>query len=365
MKLRCSTTLLASLAALGLSSCASTPSDDTPQELTSVITASYVLNGLFVPDSKGEQTVYTREDMRTIHDKVKRDSFYMRWANSDTSGIFRMDQNLLWQVDHTKKQYQECALSGCSNLLEELFPRDDDTESYESYEERGCETELTRNDFEVVATGKSRQMQGMETEEYTVTWTTEFTDDQGLKDLNLVQMVFWTTTPNAEMTEAWRIHQKATDRYLDSVGNNQPLSRLLGQDGFRAISALTGDTEKGSPDLLGSINQELSAIQGYPLSIKFEWFQKQEACVESKPAKEKESLSIDLSNGVDGLEDAATSLLGGLLKSAANDAVDKKVDAWMKDVRVRYIYDIQSVENRLAHNSNFEVPNNYKMLDRN
>ncbi|WP_406609223.1 hypothetical protein [Agarivorans sp. JK6] len=350
--------------ALLLAACASTPVDNSPKELTAVVTAKTVLNGLYVPDSKGEQVVYTRENMRTIYDKITPDSFYMKWAGIDASGIFRMDKNLLWQLNHSNKTYQECKLSGCTSGFLEMLEHsgeEEETEEYQSYEELECNVELTNNEFEVISTGNKREIAGQATEEYKVKWSTEFTDESGKKDLNLLQFVFWTTDPNAEMKEAWRVHEKATNNYLDAVGENNPLVRLLGYEGFKTISAFTGDTEQADHLGLNAFQQELAKIKGYPLSIKLEWFQDIKACSANKK-KEKRDTSIDFSGG---LEDAATNLLGNIVKNAADDMVDKKVDAWMKDARIRYIYDVQSVENKLAHNSNFNVPEDYQLFDRN
>ncbi|WP_163132258.1 hypothetical protein [Agarivorans sp. Alg241-V36] len=356
-------TLLSS--ALLLAACASTPVDETPKEQTAVVTAKVVLNGLYVPDSQGEQVVYTREDMRTIHNQLKPDSFYMKWAGTDSSGIFRMDKNLLWQLDHKNKTYQECALSGCVSGYAEMLANADESEEgseeYESYEDLDCKVELTKNEFEVLSTGNKRQIGGQASEEYKVKWSTEFTDEKGKKDLNLLQFVFWTADPNAEMKEAWRVHEIATNKYLDSVGENNPLVRLLGREGFKTISAFTGDTEQADHLGLNAFQQELAKIKGYPLSIKLEWFQNMQACADNKK-KEKRDTNIDFSGG---LEDAATNLLGNIVKNAADDMVEKKVDAWMKDARIRYIYEVKTVENKLAHNSNFDVPNDYQLFDRN
>ncbi|MGL1958651.1 MAG: hypothetical protein OCD00_15195 [Colwellia sp.] len=98
-----------------LSACATTQVDNTPKNPTSVVTAKFTINGLYLPDHHGTQTVYTRENMRAIDQKAEFDSFYMGWADYDNTTIFRITENLLWQIDHDKKSYSECPLSGCKN----------------------------------------------------------------------------------------------------------------------------------------------------------------------------------------------------------------------------------------------------------
>ncbi|PKF62983.1 hypothetical protein CW745_06035 [Psychromonas sp. psych-6C06] len=352
------------LMATGLiTACANTAVDNTPQHPTSVLTAKYTLNGLYIPDHQGVQTVYTQADKRTIHEKAEFDSFYMAWANYDTSVVFRIDQNLLLNIDHEDESYLECPLAGCKNPLEEYMAKVEESpeeeEEYESYEDKSCQVSVVENNYEVNKTGQQRSISGLPTEEYTLTWTLSFEDEKGKKDTNLIQFIFWTTTPNAEIKKAWKVHQTATDNYLDAVGDNNAIVRLLGKEGYKAISSFTGDIEKTDSEALSEFVAELNKIQGYPLSIKFEWFQDNKACAEVKPKKESAKLDLNAD-----LADTATNFLGGLLKDEAEKNADKVIAEWMKDARVRYIYDVTSVSEKMINDSKFEVPANYKLIDR-
>jgi hypothetical protein len=346
-----------------LSACAATQVDNTPKHPTAVVTAKFTINGLYLPDHKGTQTVYTRENMRAIDQKAEFDSFYMGWADYDETNIFRISENLLWHVDHDKKSYRECPLSGCKNVFEEFMAKtqsaSDEEEEYETYDEKGCSVTLDKNDFTVVATNNTRQIGGLASQEYTATWTTEFKDENGKIDLNLLQFVFWTTTPTADMKGVWKIHEKATDNYLNQVGDKNGLVRLLGKDGYKAISAFSGDVEKNDKQNFNSITEKLATIQGYPLSIKMEWFQKSEACPTVK--KKRSDAGLDLSQG---LESAATNFFGNLIKDEADNVVDSVVSEWKKDARVRYIYEVTSVSEKQINDSRFNVPNGYTLEDR-
>ena len=125
-----------------LSACATTEVDNTPKNPTTVVTANYTINGLYLPDHQGKQTVYTRENKRAIHEKAEFDSFYMGWADYDRTAIFRISENLLWLVDHDSETYRECPLSGCQDLFSKLMEKtqssSDEEEEYETYEEKGC-----------------------------------------------------------------------------------------------------------------------------------------------------------------------------------------------------------------------------------
>jgi hypothetical protein len=347
-----------------LSACAATQVDNTPKNPTSVVTAKFIINGLYVPDHQGTQTVYTRENMRAIDQKAEFDSFYMGWADYDNTTIFRITENLLWQIDHDKKSYRECPIGGCKDVFAEFMAKtksssSEDEDEYETYEEKGCDVTLDKNDFTVVTTNKKRHIGGFPSQEYTATWTTEFKDKNGKVDLNFLQFVFWTTTPTVEMEDAWKVHQKVTDNYLNKLGDENGLVRLLGKDGFKAISAFSGDVKKNDNNQFNSITQKLATIEGYPLSIKMEWFQKSEACPVVKNKRSNDAL--DLSQG---LGNAATTFFGNLIKDEADKAVDGVVAEWQKEARVRYIYEVTSVSEKQINDSQFNIPHGYKIEDR-
>lgn len=346
-----------------LTACSVKRVDDTPTEPTSIVTAKFIVNGLYAPDYQGTQTVYARKNMRAIDQKIKFDSFFMKWANYDVTTIFKIYENLLWQIDHDKQSYRECPIAGCKDVFAELMAKtqsaSDKENQYETYEEKSCDVTLDKNDFTVVATHKNRQIGGLPSQEYKVTWTTEFKDKNGNVDLNLLQFVFWTTAPTAQMKDAWKIHEKVTDNYLDKVGDKNGLVRLLGKDGFKAISAFSGDIERSDNNQFNNIAQKLETIKGYPLSIKMEWFQKSEACPVSKNKRSNETL--DLSQG---LGNTAVSFFGDIIKDKSDEIVEGVVAEWLKDARVRYIYEVTSVSEKHIKNSKFDMPYGYKIEDR-
>lgn len=342
--------------------CANTPEKDdpTPKNDTSVVRATFSVNGGFVPDISGTQTVYTRPNMRRIDTTTEFDSFMMRWANSDISDIFRIDRNLLWMLDNDARSYQECPLSGC--IVNPLFPasadeREEDEEEYETYEDRQCQVTLTANDFSVEATGHQRLIGGLRAGEYVVRWQTTMKDKQGRTDTNLLQFVLWTVPPTEDMSKAWRVHSVATNNYLDAVGENNLLVRILGRQGFKTIGSFVGDIEKTDEHAYSMWLDELAQIKGYPLSVKMEWFQRHETCPE---AKKRNSTDVDLSKGLDGLKDAAT----GLVRNVVSDKKEELLAEWKKKPRVRYVYEVNSVAEQRVHDSTFMLPEGYVLSDR-
>ncbi|OZG74338.1 hypothetical protein BTA51_04820 [Hahella sp. CCB-MM4] len=345
---------------VALAACASKPVDNTPSNPTSVLKANYTLNGLYAPDFSGKQTVYTRGDRRRIDSQTNFDSFLMRWANSDKSDIARVDKKLIWNLDNDKENYRECPMSGCTevSLLDQLKDRTDsqeeDSEEYESYEEMGCQVTLASNDFDVTPTGKERVIGGLNAHEYTVEWKTEFADQAGKKDTNLVKFVFWTTEPTADMNAAWKVNRAFQESYFEEA-KNDPLKNLLGKEGYMALAAFSGDVEKTDAKQYKGFLKALNKIKGYPLSIKLEWFQQANACQTQRSPKSKEGL--DLSNGLEG---AAMGMVGDFLSNQK----DKIIAEWKKDALVRYIYEVTYVSEDMVKDSVFNVPYGYVLADR-
>ncbi|MCP5205931.1 MAG: hypothetical protein H7A01_01890 [Hahellaceae bacterium] len=344
----------------GLVACANKPVDNTPLNPASVLKADYALNGVFVPDFHGKQTVYTQADKRRIDLKTEADSFLMSFMNMNTSDVARIDKKLVWNIDHDQESYRECALSGCADMsfmdrMKANGPQDDQEESedYESYEEMGCSVKMSKNDVEIKKTGKQRVISGFDAQEFTLQWQTEFKDDAGKKDTNLVQFVFWTTEPTEKMQSAWKINRAFQEAYAKEKSAD-PLMQLLGKEGYMAIAAFSGDVEKTDKEKYNGFTKELSKIEGYPLSIKLEWFRESNACQKQRPAKKQ---ALDFSNGVQG---AAL----GMASSFLQDQRDKMVADWMKDALVRYIYEVTYVSEEMVRDSTFNIPHGYKIADR-
>lgn len=342
-----------------LSACSSPVQDTTPINPTTVVTAKYSMSGLLLPDGQGNQVVYTRPEMRNITSNYKADSFLSGFANFNKSDIFRLDKNLLWEVDHDAESYRECPLQGCTTFsFADQFNEEEETEEYQSYDDMDCAVSVKQNEFDVKATGNHRVISGIDANEYLVTWSVVVEDKQKNKDSSLLRFNVWTAKPDNNMKQAWVTHAKATDNYLNAVGDNHPLVRLIGRDGFKAISAFAGDIEKTDTKSTNAVFKKLNTINGYPLSLKMEFFQQSLACQEEK--QKASNTQLDFSNGVDGLKESATGMVGDFFSKK----VDEQVNEWTKDALFRYVYEVTSVSEQGIRDSTFAVPADYRLVDR-
>ncbi|CAM2775542.1 hypothetical protein [Pseudoalteromonas distincta] len=341
------------IVALAVAGCASTKVEDTtPLNSTSVLKAEYAINGLYVPDYTGKQTVLTRESNRVIREKNEFDSWLMRWANSDESRVFDAQKNKSYYIDYDDETYSECPIKGCNEVsfTDSMFEEDDNAEEYQTYEEVGCSVDLKENSFNVDKTGKSRVINGFATEQYVVNWTTRYHDTTGAEDKNIVTFDFWTTAQNAQTKRALQVHEKFHDNYLKTIGDDNALMNLLGAQAYKAIAGFTGDISNEDSQFGGEIGKKLAIIKGYPISIKLEWKQQLKAC---KTARKP----IDYSGGLD---EVGSQLLGGLMDKGK----EMVMDHWRKDPVVRYVYEIKSVEIKDIRDSQFLVPKEFKLINR-
>lgn len=361
MKLNLSHSFVVLSSAALLSACSTPVKDTTPINPTTVVKAKYSMEGLYLPDGQGNQISYTRPSMRHIQSDFEAESFMSSLANFNQSDIYRFDRNLVWEIDHESETYRECPLEGCGTFsFAEQFGEGEESESEDpqSYEEMNCSVSLKKNEFSVKPTGKTRTISGMQTDEYSVTWHVVFEDKKQKTDQNLLRFSVWTATPNSDIKQAWKVHSQATDNYLNAVGDNHPLVRILGRDGYKAISAFSGDIENTNPKTTNAVFKKLETIKGYPLSLKMEFFQQTQACQEEK--QQAASAQLDFSNGVDGLTESATDIVGGLF----SQKVDEKMREWQKDALIRYVYEVTSVAEEGVRDSKFDVPANYRLSDR-
>ncbi len=346
---------------VGLAGCAATEEikDTTPKNTTSVLNAKFVIAGNVLPDSKGTQVVYTRGDRRRIADDHKYDSWIARKTigNFATNDIARLDRNLIWKLDDKKKTYVECPVAGCSyNILTELskLEGDDDYFQYDPADNQSCGSELSNYTFTVKDTGETRVLNGFNTQKYVVTWQVEYKDRQGRKDLNDIQMEFWTTTPTQDMTEAWRIHEDFQQGYISRVTDQgNPFGRFMSQQVYMALAAFTGDTDKNKA-WNTRIGNEMRKIKGYPVSIKLEWFIDSNMCPEAKEAEQQ--AAIDYTDPAAALG----KLAGGFLKKK----VAQKFTPSKHEPVLRYIYEVTDVSVQAVNDSVFELPAGYKMSNR-
>lgn len=363
---------IATIVVMLLSGCATQPEkntqlekntiDITPKNPTVVLKASGVISGMILPDATFKQITYTRNDKRSLSNKYQYDSWIAKklMGKIDNTTIFRVDKNLMWELSHNNKKYLECPLGGCTGNLLAQFKKTknedkkEDQLEYDPSDDSTCKLSLGENKFIVTETGQTRTISGYKTKEYRATWLVEYEDEKGHKDKNTLRIVFWNTEPTAALEEVWSINEEATRAYRNAIKKeDNPLSSLLSDELFGALSAFSGDSSKENKEWNNSVSQKLATIKGYPISIKVDWNLDRNACMETQVAETTKKKSLGWSNP-----------LGALQDSVGEFAANKVKDMFVPDPNepiFHYVYEINNVAIKPVHDSVFEIPAGYTL----
>lgn len=357
--------LLAVVAVIVVAGCMgkqATVVDNSPKNPTAVMKAEGAINGFVLPDMSFKSVTYTRKDRRATKNNIKYDSWVSRQllGNSKETTIVRLDKNVLWTLfkDGDKKKYLECPLGGCELASLRQF---DDKQSqgdeaqfdYDPNDEAAsaCKTRQTKNSFKVVETGKKRTISGQETREYQAKWVTEYTDAEGRKDSNRMNIVFWNTQPDAGMKKVNALNAEMEKALLRKVAaKNNALAKVIPDNVFAALSAFTG-ADKKSRNVMA---REFKKVKGQPMSVKLEWYLDRKACVEVPVAKKKEKR--DWSNPLAAMKDAASDMVG--------KQTEKMFMPNPKEPVFRYVYQVTEARLKPVHDSVFEIPKGYTIATR-
>jgi len=167
-------------------------------------------------------------------------------------------------------------------------------------------------------------------------------------------MELWTTEPTESIKQAWLTHGNFQQGYLESIGmNDNPLRRFVGQQVYMTLAMFTGDTGKDNTKKKNK-STELGKIKGYPISIKMELYSSSKACPE--PKEEEKKAEFDANDPLN----SAKNMLGGYFSKKATEKMSPKEGKPL----FRYIYEVKSVDLNKEHDSIFEIPSDYKMMDR-
>ncbi|PYF84539.1 MULTISPECIES: hypothetical protein [Marinomonas] len=341
--------------ALLLAGCAGQVVDKTPVVDVSVIKASIRTSGPLLPDATQTTVRYTAGNKSTLETKTEYDSWITSKIAGDnhTAEITRLDKNLLWQVNYSAENYAECPLAGCSSLspLEQLKNEgsdDEDTEDYNPAGSDSCKVEVKKFDFTVTPKAKGREINGFIADQYVAQWDLVSEDDQGNRDKHTVTMDYWMADVSAN--QALKESHDFDQKYYDKVIAETPLARLLDQNMEKVLAFFSAGKENEM--------KKLTSVNGEPISVKLEWYADINACQEAET--KKDDPEFDAKDPVNSLKDMAGSFF--------SEQAEKGAKKWMgmEDGKplVTYIREVTAANMSGEHTSRFEVPKDFKLIDR-
>ncbi|HEX7125902.1 MAG TPA: hypothetical protein VF406_08990 [Thermodesulfobacteriota bacterium] len=361
-----STTLSLLACALVLAGCAAKPAPQVtyPTHPTAVVKSTFVTSGGRLPDMRGTETVYTREDMRASAQELKFEGAVSRWLlpSGNRMTITRVDKNLSWYVDRKRKTYEECPLGGCADLLLGTADEESTDEPEAEAGAPACTTKLVRNAFTVKPTGQTRVVNGFQAEEYAATWTVVREDPKKNRDTNTVAFAIWTTPETPQIADALRMQDAFRRAYLARLGmSDVGLSRLVSAEAYLVLSQLIEGVTAEDRRAAARLAREMEKVKGFPVSVRTVWKVESKACPQARPAEARqEADGVDVSNGLAGLKRSLFRMAGDKAKDAAAKKLDQTPDKPLLDA----VYEITSIGVEPVSDGVFELSPEYRLKSR-
>ena len=321
--------------AAGVAACSTTqkaPEPDTsPTNPTSVF-ETHVTNGgvLGIAPFESTEKHYVRTNMRREDNTMKGSgtfgaitSFFL---GQDRTNIERLDRNVRWTLNNSKKEYTECPVHGCPLPPAKEKPAEEQKSEPKAKTESGCTMKIAKTNFNVNATGEKQEINGFSTNQYKVAWVVTLQDNTKRTTTSTLNIDMWTTPLTAEMRKALGVEETFDKAYAASASQAQRVavkksSDVLPQEVARMMQAyLSGGLSASDRDAFVKAGKQLEKIKGHPISTHLEWSMEGNACAS---------------------KDSASASTGPILS---------------------FTIEVKSLKVEPAHDSLFSVPKDYKLV---
>lgn len=302
----------------------------------------------------GASEFYEKESIQGIKKHVESKvnftgKFLSKFAGDmKTSTIFRVDKDLIWEVNHKEKTYTERSISiPKTEEFEESsasYGGDEEEAERVSDKEDESETRIVKNELKVQETGEEKIINGFPCKQHIMTWLVE-TENIKTKERSksLMTTDLW-NTPETSKTERLKEEEITFGRaYLKKLGLDMSPEEMKAF----GLSFMAGIVGASGLD----IKKEMSKIKGYPIVMSVKWEAASEAVSgKGEKASGQEEEEIDLSKGIG-------SMFGGLMNQVKKD---KSKESGEMEVVFDSYTEIKSIDTSQVSKKLFEVPEGYK-----
>lgn len=262
--------------------------DDSPTNPTAVF-ESHVINGGvmgFLPFESTEKR-YVRANMRREDNSMKGSgtfgaitSFFV--GHEDTN-IERLDRNVRWTLNNSKKEYTECPVHGCPLPPAKERPPEEKKSEPKAKTESGCIMQVAKTSFDVKPTGEKREINGFNTDQYQIAWLVTMQDNAHRKTTSTLNIELWTTPLTAEMRKALGVEEVFDRAYAASAPRARPATakklEVLPPEVTRMmLGYLSSGLSPSDRAAFVSAGKQLEKIKGHPVSTHIEWSLEGNAC---------------------------------------------------------------------------------------
>ncbi|HEY6280562.1 MAG TPA: hypothetical protein VIW72_02045 [Burkholderiales bacterium] len=260
--------------------------DDSPTNPTAVL-ETHVINGGIMGLLPFESTEkrYVRANMRREENSTKGTGTFTGFfltRESDTS-IERLDRNVRWTLNNSKKEYTECPVHGCTLPPSKERQADEKTSEPKAKTESGCIMQIAKTSFNVKPTGEKREINGFNADQYQIEWLVTMQDNAHRKTTSTLNIELWTTPTTAEMRQALGVKETFDRAYAASAPRAQPAaakkSEVLPPEVTRMmLGYLSSGLSASDRVAFVSAGREIEKIKGRPISTHIEWSLEGNAC---------------------------------------------------------------------------------------
>jgi hypothetical protein len=351
-------TTIAALAALA--GCATPPppaADNTPQNPTAVFETKMSSSGLAgaFPFETTEKR-YVRSDRRRDEHAGRGTGTFSgflvtRMIGRGDTTIERVDRNVRWSLDNSKKEYTECPVHGCPPppRAEKPAPAERREEPKQKTEE-GCVMRIAGSKFDVKPTGQKQTVNGFATEQYKMAWVVRIQDRQKRTTTSTVNVDVWTAPVNAQMRAAMETEAAFNKAYMASAPRARAPrpgeTQVVPGDMVRMMSAYLHNLSAADRAALQRGIGELNKVKGHPILTKMEWLLEGNAC---GAAEEKKQSPAQQS--------------GGEIVSGITGLFGKKDEKPAATPVVSFTFEVKQLGVVPVHDSAFSVPAGYKRVN--
>jgi hypothetical protein len=262
--------------------------DDSPTNPTAVF-ESHVINGGvmgFLPFESTEKR-YVRANMRREDNSMKGSgtfgaitSFFV--GHEDTN-IERLDRNVRWTLNNSKKEYTECPVHGCPLPPAKERQTEEKKSEPKAKTESGCIMQIAKTSFDVKPTGEKREINGFNADQYQIAWLVTMQDNAHRKTTSTLNIELWTTPLTAEMRKALGVEETFDRAYAVSAPRARPATakklEVLPPEVTRMmLGYLSSGLSASDRAAFVSAGKQLEKIKGHPVSTHIEWSLEGNAC---------------------------------------------------------------------------------------
>jgi hypothetical protein len=214
--------------------------------------------------------------------------FGMWLRPKDLSTIYRVDRDLIWEINRTKKTYIERPIS-LSQGDEEAAPKQGEgaAKADKPAGERQAEVRVVRSEFEIQKTGAKNIINGFDCRRYVLTWLIETENVKtGDRKKSIMTGDFWNTLEDGNVKDLMAAEDSFNRAYLEKLG----------------LDMTPDDMKRFGLEVLGGLlwaegmdlKKEMTKMEGYPIVTSIAWVK--EGDREAKVEREGEG-SVQLPKG--------------------------------------------------------------------